>query len=38
MPGDILPMPPAATIDLLHRESADPETRAARLRFGVGAR
>jgi hypothetical protein len=38
MPGDILPMPLAATIDLLHREGADPETGAARVRFGVGAR
>jgi hypothetical protein len=30
-------MPHAATIDLLHREIADPEMRAARFRFRVGA-
>jgi hypothetical protein len=37
MPGDILPMPPVATIDLLHRENAEPGTLAVRLRFRVAA-
>jgi hypothetical protein len=31
-------MPHAATIDLLRREIADPETQAAPFRFRVGAR